>query len=640
MPQGSNGARHALAGYLYQIIGLPGIVAKAHQVKQSSQSEEMTALLETIRQGEVVHEAYGQDATSTVPGLNGSHQLTLIQFKYSSRPSDRPIQPKEFLQIVKALKTSRDRAQQGHSLTMGYVLVTNRQLSPVSQQILKEAKEDNLHSKLARLKERSAYEAILKVLTYWPLDVRNCIDGLSIRAKALGLTESDFHDGVKRLIGWLVMDTASLGPTTVSLDNLDRELAGFESPRLVSRTALQGTMQDEVDTFMRAVDTPHAMLRRPIVQRIEDSTDHLMIVVHGEGGCGKSAALCQVLQEMVDTSSGPHGHYVAAEFASQLPPGAWLSRIVAKWRGAPLDRLGSQEIALVRLERAHDSDTRPVIVLALDGLDEASDRGANLQEPIRDVLRFISEQFTNCSDPAQSPKAVLIVTCRSRKDIDSVWPHRSTLLPDTDNLCFIPVSDFSNSELEQAAERWLPGSVARRFLLRTRAHLVLPSLEMGGVSNPYSLQTMDAQAAAPRWIDEEVYEYLKHPLLWRFFCEVQDEEAQKGILNSVKQEIWKLCENYVDWFCEKARKRNPDFRSEDAKYMLKQVALSFGNEAQPGYLSKDWIEVVASDQRFHAVQAERLFKEATSFGMVQELSRGRWRWRHPIMCEFFASQVS
>src|SRR6266487_2565095 len=91
----NEGGQAALAGYLYQILGVCGLKAKLYRLHTSAEdteADEVTSasdiekLFSLVRGGSVQHEAYGQDAVIRryqQLGIIEADQCILVQFKYS-----------------------------------------------------------------------------------------------------------------------------------------------------------------------------------------------------------------------------------------------------------------------------------------------------------------------------------------------------------------------------------------------------------------------------------------------------------------------------------------------------------------------------------------------------------------------------
>ena len=116
----NEGGRFAIAGLVYQAIGVAGLFAAA---RLKLEPDRLDGILS------VTHEKHGQDAVVEGKELTGRRLKELIQFKFSLGGT-RPIQPKELYEIVDGFANSEQAACQLGGITCGFRLVTNRPLSP------------------------------------------------------------------------------------------------------------------------------------------------------------------------------------------------------------------------------------------------------------------------------------------------------------------------------------------------------------------------------------------------------------------------------------------------------------------------------------------------------------------------------
>src|SRR5690348_12619191 len=134
----SVGGRSALAGYLYQMLGVLGIQAWAQTLEpDSSTSPEFTAFLRLVNESQLVHEQYDQDAVLERRaalehvGLREDDTCVLVQMKYSKDGDASTIGPDEFFNdIIRAFRASTKAALANQQQITGYVLITNRRIGP------------------------------------------------------------------------------------------------------------------------------------------------------------------------------------------------------------------------------------------------------------------------------------------------------------------------------------------------------------------------------------------------------------------------------------------------------------------------------------------------------------------------------
>jgi hypothetical protein len=653
MTGGNDGGQRALAGFLYQAIAVGGLMARAWLRDGAPAPEQLGVLLELVRQGDLRQETYGQDAELTGIGWDGKHERKLIQFKYSAQPLTHKLEPKELLDIVAALRASAKEANRASQLSTGYVLVSNRRLSREAEACMQAALNKTSHQALGGPNQKKTERAVLRQLVLLEADEAQWVEAISEYGKRLGLTETEFREGMKRLIGRLMQEATSTLHPAFSREDLATELAGFASPREMGRSQLKELLAASLDDFKNRVKVvpsdqggaetsrgdPAAVLRRAVVEELnlEDMGQHALVLVYGEGGCGKSTLLCTVLEDALQLHSPTPRRYAIAASAARLPAMV-ISETVATWRRAPAGHYGEhQGIALERLERAHSSSVRPILVLALDGLDEALNTGPESQDAVRRVLALVSEEYRMASQGPTSPRVVVFVTCRTREDLQLIWDLGQ---PDFgiggEARKEIPLGDFTPEELVELAEKSTSRAVAERIIGVMHQELTPPDVAWSRMSMS-AARSIGAGSKLAK-ADEGICEALRHPLLWHFFAGL-GESAQQRMLSCDPDVLRQVCRGYLQWFCDKAnRRRCPHFKEANARYMLARIARKFGDAGRVARYNADWTRPATRDGRFGENDACHLFREASSFGIVKLVEAGTWRWRHPFLCEYLAAQ--
>src|SRR5437763_1332255 len=97
----SDGARNALGGYLYQIVGGAGLAARAVEVSDDDRGDLLCALIIEASQARVLHEVHGEDLVlrrQDAPDNTG----TAVQFKFSRHGPGEAITPSELREILRA----------------------------------------------------------------------------------------------------------------------------------------------------------------------------------------------------------------------------------------------------------------------------------------------------------------------------------------------------------------------------------------------------------------------------------------------------------------------------------------------------------------------------------------------------------
>jgi hypothetical protein len=121
----SDGARDALAGYLYQIIGAFGLKARAID-GADEKSELLCTLFIEAERARVMHEVHGQDVLIRREEADHNSGVA-VQFKFS-RQATAEIPLNELRDILHAFDGCKKAASSEFPIT-DYVLITNRSLN-------------------------------------------------------------------------------------------------------------------------------------------------------------------------------------------------------------------------------------------------------------------------------------------------------------------------------------------------------------------------------------------------------------------------------------------------------------------------------------------------------------------------------
>jgi len=94
-----DGARNALLGYLYQLLG----TASVSLLEATSAGDVWARLIVRVGQAELLSEEFGQDATLH-PRAHPKEGVTAIQFKHSGTAGSK-IDRAEFIEILAAFES-------------------------------------------------------------------------------------------------------------------------------------------------------------------------------------------------------------------------------------------------------------------------------------------------------------------------------------------------------------------------------------------------------------------------------------------------------------------------------------------------------------------------------------------------------
>ena len=143
-----DGARNALLGYLYQLLGTAAVSVR----EVDHGSDAWAQLIARVGQGDLVSEEFGQDAIIH-PAASPNRGVTAIQFKHSATVGSM-IERDELIDILVAFDRSRREAESGGVVIEHYALVTNRQLDPKAQEIVDHSANPSPHLSLTLVKAK------------------------------------------------------------------------------------------------------------------------------------------------------------------------------------------------------------------------------------------------------------------------------------------------------------------------------------------------------------------------------------------------------------------------------------------------------------------------------------------------------
>jgi hypothetical protein len=642
-PPESSGGVNAVAGFLFQMIGSAAFAVEVLDRKPIAAGGDCEIYFSL--------EPYDQDAGCKKVDSNGKIQMHLVQFKYSGKPRETGLATGDLVEIAEAFRVSKVRVQSDHQdLAMKYGLWTNRPLTTDGAKTYADAKNDVSNPKLddevsptpkpgkankAKVKNQRTkaknkeYREILKILEIREINEKNALESLQKYARRYGVTDTEFPQAVNDIVIYFFKLAGTGASTVVSRQVFNEKLVGFKQPQALSLSELTLSMRDDIATFRANAKLPFEIYPRAIVRSIEEAAeDNALIVICGEGGCGKSAAVYSALDKVVGQPPHSARSYVAADFAVQVPS-HWFSQSIARWRGAPPGCCGldQPELALDRLELAAETRPRPLALLCIDGWDELNLTSPTSSE-LLSLMQFVAHEWRKSA--GESPRIVLIATCRTPDDVLRIWPHHTGELGEDRGIKKIYAGDFDDTELEDLARENLTPEIAERLAYRS-----------GTGAFPQTAGIIGRGASQTRPVRPEIREAIRHPLFWRFFVE-KAPALQHRILDGDEMALWDVCRTYVGWFCEKAKHKAFGTDQPALKAMLKRIAW------QPlpadGLLLQEehWTKPACGAGLFRYLTADELFREARSFGMIRIDSPVRapaiWRWRYSFIREFLETQ--
>ena len=644
----------ALVGYLQQMLGGAQDYVQWLQPKRGTRDGGFQALL-TFE-----HEVYGQDFADVAADASGRRTRTLTQYKFSLHPEANTIPPAELDEIVDTLLQSQQEANRVEALPTRLVLRSNRPLSPKSQ-LLVAAAEDAakggvpsalLATKTTRKKVRKKWVvkqvpreprdvAALAALKYKPFDPKQARADLEAQAREFGLyTTAELDDGVRRVIDLLFTAATTHGSRRVRRDQFEEALVGLRGPRRLTIDELAPRLSQDLEgrtATLLGVEPPRFRVRREAADELDALADDALVVLAGHGGCGKTVVLWEAVRGAA-RAAGPLRKLAAV--VTEADHRGDLHGLVASWRtGSDAPRaVDPEHVAVERLVRANPATPPPVLVLGLDGIDEASyDR--DWVTKARRLLQFFWGLQQNRAGP---PPARLLVTCRTIDDVERfIGGHGGHGLRGG-GLRQITVGDFTDTEMISLCQQ-TPGldpGVADSLMRAVSAAAATAPGAAAAAADPYSAETVGPASGGS--VPAEVTEALgmvRHPIVWHCFAGM-GAEAQAAVLAGAPPALDSLAGCCLDWFLRRAESRRGWDRHE-VRTVLRAVArhTADGNASRT---TGDWHEPCRA-VGWSEVRAGGLFREAVSSGLIDEAapagggsagSLRAWRWRHVLVWRY------
>lgn len=627
-----DGGLTAIGGFLYQTVVALSLKAAPFQEYQDAPSSkrDLEALLGFAKDGEVHYEDVDQDISIKDVLHGGQPGYILVQIKYSRVDPRPPITQYELREkIISRLQASEEKVRAGGGRVTGYSLLTNRPLNADAQRIV------------------NAYHLPFYVTSSLP--ERYGEERLRQFARHFGCVEPEIDAGIRQGIGELLLRATHprhYGEPVITREMLIELFTGCQTAHALTPEIVATKGQQQLSNLFTQpfhLDLQPLLVRPSIHKQLSDLVEqHAFVVLSGVGGNGKTAALWQWMDDCFASALPQRlGTYYCLS-PSQSVQEDFLAHQFCTWAHVlttnhPWYLLRTPEQILDRLEIARTASMKtpsmshPIFVLGLDAVDEAFQE--HDQRALRSLLMWFWEQEVQLS---HQPRATLIVTCRDpdelAEQLSLVSPYGERPKPFRD--VEVPVEKFSPSELVAAARLHLP-AFAERFEQAYRAVEVQSAVLASSLETTSVLQPENPALEA---VDGEVFQALRHPTLWHCLLEVDNGTMQSRVLDGEVNALKQLASHFLRWFCSKMWARGTRIRNDDVKEVLKVIAHHCDPHRSPQYQNKDWVDHASRTPYMNSKQAESLFEEALSAGLIVGDIRGWWRWHHPFIGEYLALQ--
>jgi len=603
---------YSIAGFVYQLIGsaVEGFQVLAH-------SESDTEIEEAL-----YLERVGQDLFGKPVGSDKSPRL--IQFKYSSKKESKLL-PSDLRTVLEAfLRSVRSAEKETDDFT--YELVTNRNLHK-DVEVWFEEKEHGSEVEIRNWldkyppdpkKDQPELFEIFKRLNYHHRTAAYHQAELLVAAKNLGILDIEMQGGVNRLVGFLGRRSSEPTERQILPAEIRHQLAGHPNAcELFSHESVALRRKKLVE--FRDGESPPPIIFRNQVEKVADAIlSYPIVALYGNGGCGKSVAMCDAALNAAKQADEPPGFCLVGR-ANGLTAQFAMTQINGWRRCSPHPDGIEFSNSFKRLSGAFEN--RPVLVVCIDGIDETE-----REKLPPDVLGFVRELIRLAVESRMeigSPVLSVVLTSRLLSELRKIPRNEEGIAPEH-CVTRIKFSDFDDEELQQAAVKF--ESVADDI-----ANRIIQALDKA------ESLTIATESKNRRAVSTSSIEIIRHPVLWRAFSKLtnqQQHECLDGSDNGLNQ----LGSEYVSWFQRKAADRIPNLQREDCVEALVASAVSFDQAAQVGNLNEHWTKPIVAAAGISGARARRYFREAISAGMIDvEEDKTTWRWRHSWFCRFLVS---
>jgi hypothetical protein len=613
MTDRSEAGRYSLAGFLYQIVGSGVEGLRIARCKKLGKETEILEL-----------EQLGQDL------VVGNR---LIQFKYSS--TNRVVKPSELRTVLQTFVNCVQNASKSVK-NCRFELRTNRELHEGIEKWFS-AKKNGDRKALQRAIKATSKSTIsidevcdvFERFEYVYMPDTELTSELNVTAAKLGMLPEEIPEGVTRLIGYLAVKSGlPEEQRRVSASEIRSKFAGHENAwELLSDRSIQ-FRRNKIDCFQQAeVCKPLDTTRVPIVSRartddIYRSVLHYpVVVVHGNGGCGKSIAVADAMMSCLADNQNPPGFSWIGRAASMKSQ--TLLETVENWRNRSSGSDGAVWSRAIDRLRAAYADT-PVLVVCFDGIDEKSSE--TLEEGTLTLIRELINLAVESRFYSGKPIVSVVLSCRRKDEVSNIPRNLNAIAP-PNAVMEICVSDYDEQELLDALQGLLGPN--HEVVQEIRAAL-------GGSSLSSTTSRVRRIRRSTTQISSEAIEIISHPVLCFIFSKLSVSN-QRRCLTGDHQALHLLGDDYVEWFRKKASCRIPNLKHGECEVALIAASRTFSDWNGIGEFHTNWLTSVEQSIGTR-LQAIRLYDEAISAGLILQVDRSvkTWRWRHPWFCRFLA----
>lgn len=421
-----DGGRSALGGYLWQALGVIGLVGRSLLPADSraSSSSPLDAqgspdVLIDLRteDGRAIMEYLQEDALFILPhlGLDRADKHLLIQFKYSHETPPRSLSSTELHTIARKMHRSAQLSGEQDVPISAYVLLTNRHIA--SEETQTTSSGQGAPFVIPFEHAGVPFRAITR------LQESQWMSWLHEIGRRYACTPDEIQAGIDQLVGELFGQTQFPVDRTLNKERVLFALTGVHQARPLTISDITAVDQGDFDHLYNRLNVVGEPIRRKAIETLfEQAQIRSVIGVVGLGGSGKTVTLGHWLREI-----RARGTTLALfRQANVVRDIQYLAQEACAWSSRTRGEKRSREDLPKILERlliANEQSARPVFVLGLDGVDEDDIPRRRLEE-LRSVIHaFLEEEATvHRQGTGQQPRATLVITCREEEELKRFFP--------------------------------------------------------------------------------------------------------------------------------------------------------------------------------------------------------------------------
>lgn len=437
-------------------------------------------------------------------------------------------------------------------------------------------------------------------------------------AKQYGMLEEEFATGVDGVVSHIIQISGSAGPRVILPRNLRSKLTGNgDAVKLRANESLE-KQQADLDQF-NSSEVPLPVISRPYDQDLFDSVlTYPLTIVYGDGGCGKSVALSDLVSTCLNDRERPPA-FCLLERAMRFTPELVVRR-VAGWRNFSTPGPGETfEQSYRRLEGAYSD--RPVLLVCIDAIDE-KDSQMLPSDCVDFVVKLVKDAVkSRIEDSTGTPLLSLVLSCRNKGEHKNLTRTLEEIAPEAD-INYVKVSDFGDDELVSAIKNF--DGVGDDIGQRLGAYL--------GIDDFLDARTRNEP---PSTVSHQSVKVIRHPVLWYIFSKLKNVE-QHECLDGSPNGLNRLGDKYLEWFQKKAFYRIRDLQLDECRAALHSAAVAVGDPAKSADYSNEWVLPTTTAGDLDKRRARLLYDEAISAGIIAPVEeQGRtWRWKQEWFCTY------